>query len=100
MKILFNYLDQNQRCNSRLDIFETQLRASTTTGSNRISWRSFGYPAPALSVDRRVDSVEAVAHNPEHLTDSSARSRKVAWSCRPLAAVYSGIAIRRIHLGP
>jgi hypothetical protein len=30
---------------------------------------------------------------------SSARSRKVAWSCRPLAVVHSGIAIRRIRPG-
>ncbi len=26
VKILFNYLDQNQRCNCRLDIFESQLQ--------------------------------------------------------------------------
>ncbi len=57
----------------------------------------FGYPARALSVDWRV---EALAQNPEHGTDSSARSRKVAWSCCPLAAVHSGIAIRRIRPGP
>jgi hypothetical protein len=34
VEILFNYLDQTQRCNSRLYLFESQLRASTSTGSN------------------------------------------------------------------
>ncbi len=34
MKILFNYQGQNQRCNCRLVHVESQLRASTTTGSN------------------------------------------------------------------
>ncbi len=34
MKILSNYRDQTQRCDSRLDLFESQLRASTSTGSN------------------------------------------------------------------
>ena len=34
MKILFNYRDGTQRCNSRLDIFESQQRASTFRGSN------------------------------------------------------------------
>ncbi len=53
-----------------------------------------GYPARALSVDQRV---EALAKNPEHRTDSLAHSPKVAWSCRPLAAVHSSIAIWRIH---
>ena len=38
VKILFNCRDQTQRCNSRLDLFESQLRASTSTGSN--SWHS------------------------------------------------------------
>ncbi len=33
-----------------------------------------------------------------HRTDASARSRKVAWSSRPRAAVYSGIVCR--HLRP
>ena len=60
----------------------------------KINQKLFGYPARALSVDRRV---EALAQNPEHRTDSSARSQKVAWSCRPLAAVYSGIAIRQFR---
>ncbi len=40
----------------------------------------------------------SLAQNPEYRTDALARSRKVAWSCCPLAAVYSCIAIRRIHL--
>ena len=39
----------------------------------------------------------SLAQNPEHRTDALARSRKVAWSSRPLAAVYSGIALRRIR---
>ena len=34
MKILFNCRDQTQRCNSRLVHFESQLRASTSTGFN------------------------------------------------------------------
>jgi hypothetical protein len=34
VKILFNYLDHTQQCNSRLDLFESQLRASTSAGSN------------------------------------------------------------------
>ncbi len=34
MKIIFNYRAQTQRCNSRLDLFESQLRASTSTASN------------------------------------------------------------------
>jgi hypothetical protein len=33
-----------------------------------------------------------------HWTDASAYSRKVAWSSRPLAAVYSGIIRRRLRL--
>ncbi len=36
MKILFNYRDQTQRCNSRLDLFESQLRASTSPESNTL----------------------------------------------------------------
>jgi hypothetical protein len=41
----------------------------------------------------------SLAQNPEHQSHggSSARSRKVAWSCRPLAAVQSGKGIRRIR---
>ncbi len=36
VKILFNYPDQPQRCNSRLDnIFESQQRASTFKGLNK-----------------------------------------------------------------
>ncbi len=34
MKILFNYRDQTQRCNSRLVLVESQLRASTSAGSD------------------------------------------------------------------
>jgi hypothetical protein len=39
-----------------------------------------------------------LAQNPELLIDGSARSRKVAWSSRPLAAVYSGRVHQRIRL--
>jgi hypothetical protein len=39
----------------------------------------------------------SLAQNPEHQTDSLARSRKVVWSIHPLAAVFSGIDIRRIR---
>ncbi len=34
VKILLNYRDQTQRCNSRLDLFESQQHASTSIGSN------------------------------------------------------------------
>ncbi len=40
MKIPFNYRDQAQRCNSRLVLDESQLRASTSTGSNRAARRN------------------------------------------------------------
>jgi hypothetical protein len=39
----------------------------------------------------------SLAQNPEHRTDASARFQTVAWSSRPLAAVYSGIVHRWIR---
>ncbi len=36
VKILFNYRGQTQQCNRRLDLFESQLCASTSTSSNRL----------------------------------------------------------------
>ncbi len=39
----------------------------------------------------------SLAQNFEHRTYASACSRKVAWSCRPLAAVYTFIALQQIR---
>jgi hypothetical protein len=38
-----------------------------------------------------------LASNPKHQTDASAGSRKIVWSGRPRAAVYSGIVSQRLR---
>jgi hypothetical protein len=65
---------------------------STLASHKKNPLKVMAIPGPCL-VGRSAGS--GLASNPEHLTDSdaSASSRKVAWSCRPRAAVYSSLVL-------
>jgi hypothetical protein len=47
--MVLNYRDQTQRCNSRLDLLESQLRASTSTGLNCPDATSHKAPCPTFA---------------------------------------------------